>query len=63
MTSLKDIRPTARRFTRVDGGVLYLRGNQVQVWWDDGSAETWTAPDNEQALANYTDMADRWNTA
>jgi hypothetical protein len=62
MTFTDDIRPTAWRYARVGGGVLYLRREIVQVWWDDNGKETWTAPTAEQALENYLDMVDRWST-
>ena len=55
----------------VKDGILYRKGNVVQVWWDkdvigrkfnsdDAGRETWTAPSESNAIQNFRDMASRW---
>lgn len=67
-----DIRNTAdRRHFVVSAhadGILYRRANIVQVWWsrvggdvfDPPVRETWTAPNTDEAEAEFRDMAERW---
>ena len=47
-------------------GILYLKDNVVQVWWERDTSgrkidkpETWTAPNDKQAKENYEDMKTR----
>ncbi len=50
----------------VTRGTLYQFGTVVQVWWQiDGRLvrETWDAPSEDEAVANFIDMRERWTEA
>lgn len=56
-----DLRKVHDKACKVDGGMLYVCGKVVQVWWKGWTgAETWTAPSAEEALINYRAMKARW---
>lgn len=60
-----DIRQDYDEVAEVTGGVLYRKGKMIQAWWthdgrgepfEQSVAETWTAPDEEQAMVNFRRM-------
>jgi len=54
-----DLRKDFDEKAEVLNGILYRKGNIVQVWWSDGSKETWTS-DEANAKKNFQDMKERW---
>ncbi|GAH61055.1 unnamed protein product, partial [marine sediment metagenome] len=52
-TSIIDLRGDYDEIAHVREGILYRKGNIVQVWWDKWGKETWTAPGEEQAKENF----------
>lgn len=60
-----DLRKSFAARATVKGGTVYLKANVVQVWWDNGAAETWTVEDtphgHQQSFENFNSMVERWN--
>lgn len=61
MSKILDLRTRHQETSIVDGGTLYRLGPIIQVWWNSGHKETWTAPDEQQAISEFKDMVERWN--
>ncbi|MBA7696186.1 hypothetical protein ES703_104829 [subsurface metagenome] len=59
-TSIIDLRGDYDEIAHVKDGILYRKGNIVQVWWDKWGKETWTGPSEEQARENFNAMKERW---
>lgn len=64
-----DLRKNYDEVVDVEFGRLYRKSNVIQVWWERNPIgkkfdipvqETWTAPDEKQAIENFTDMLERW---
>jgi rubrerythrin len=55
-----DLRKDYDEKAEVLGGTLYRKGNIVQVWWSDGTKETWTS-DVANAQKNFQSMKERWS--
>lgn len=56
-----DLREDYDEKAEVLDGTLYRKGNIVQVWWSDGTKETWTSPDAANAQRNFQSMKERWS--
>ncbi|MBU0778173.1 hypothetical protein KKF82_07935 [Patescibacteria group bacterium] len=59
--SIIDIRGDYDEIAHVKDGILYRKGNIVQVWWDKWGKETWTGPSEEEARENFNAMKERWS--
>jgi len=55
-----DLRSDYDEIAHVKDGILYRKGNIVQVWWDKWGKETWIGPSEEQARENFNTMKERW---
>jgi len=62
-TSIIDLRGDYDEIAHVKDGILYRKGNIVQVWWDKWGKETWTGPSKEQARENFNAMKERWSSS